>query len=565
MAVKIRDKEFRLSSITLLDFKSTEMDRVLTGLFARISHNGSDSRLAQSEVHTIKTFVDQFLDAPDRFRGFSAHKRVLEKWLETHLLDLVSRGKPGQAVASPRPLHGYTYRFRNSRICRDYGAAPLIYELLWHARNESGRVALQRLKQFFFEGVDFATGKVDPSVAVDVETQALLSALTSEAVTRDAPKANTREVYNPVCIGSADLLANDVLRLLSYRSVIPRSVMVDYLKILLAFHLALYHLRLLKLLPALVKKEGNEPICQRDKCPVKADVPANVFGDCPHRIGLFVDVVGKPDTRVAQLATQSADVHVRRVSQFVRANYVARKLDEFGKQLLAWGKIPGGAKKQLSLSEVLQLLAPAHVAERDAFFGMRLMGVIEEVTEEDDSIDPEIQRVLDLQLGKMDTYIESLVAVRGDYHRAFILKALDSFMLKNRPGALVAQSRARGASRRFVFDSRLLEVLLQLAVLGVSDTQGFYTKEIKIEDLLVFLRDRYGIHIDSLPNGEGFGEPSIEDREALRQNKTAFKNKLRDIGFFQDLSDAYITQHVTPRYRIQREPQPATVRGTRTS
>ena len=90
-------------------------------------------------------------------------------------------------------------------------------------------------------------------------------------------------------------------------------------------------------------------------------------------------------------------------------------------------------------------------------------------------------------------------------------------------------------------------------MLEVDGAQGFYTREIKIEDLLVFLRERYGIFIDMLPMGEGFGEPSIEEREALRQNKAAFKAKLRDIGFFHDLSDAYVTQHVTPRYRIDKD------------
>jgi hypothetical protein len=470
------------------------------------------------------------------------------------LLDLVNRGKPGQAVAAPRPLHGYTYRFRNSKHCRDYGAAPQIYEMLWSARNETGKLALERLKQFFFEGVDFATNKVDSSVEVDVETQALLSALTAEEVTQDARKPNTREMHAPICIGSADLMANDILRLMSYRTVIPRSVMVEYFKILLAFHLALYYLRLMKILPALVKRKAAEPLCQPDRCPVKASSVNDPFGDCPYRIGLFVDAAGKPDSRIARLAAQSADVHYRRIPQFVRANYVVRKLDEFGRNLLALGKIQGGTKKQLAIWELLQLLDVARAQERDEFFGMRLMSMVEETKEEDDTIDPEIQKVIELKLGKMDTYIECLVALRGDYHRSFIVKALDSFMLKNRPGALLAQTRAKGAPRRFVLDSRLLEVLLQLAVLEVNGAHGFYTREIKIEDLLVFLRERYGIFIDALPVGEGFGAPSIEDREALRQNKTSFKDKLRDIGFFQDLSDAYVTQHVTPRYRIEKAP-----------
>jgi hypothetical protein len=555
MAVKLKDKEFRLTTVSLLDFKSTEMDRVLTGLFARIKHRGYDSRLSQQELHTVGTFVDEFVDEKnaEKFKGFKKHKRVLERWLETHLLDLVNRGKPGQAVAAPRPLHGFTYRFRNSKHCRDYGAAPHIYEMLWAARNETGKLALDRLKQFFFEGVDMATNQLNLGVEIDVETQALLTALTADKVTQDAPKPDTRVIHDPVCIGSADIMANDILRLMSYRSVIPRSVMVEYLKILLAFHLALYHLRLLKILPALVKRKAAEPLCQRERCPVKPSAANDPFGACPYRIGMFVDVAGKPDSPVARLAAQSADVHYRRIPQFVRANFVARKLDEFGRNLASLGSIPGGTKKQFALWELLQLLGDQRAQDRENFFGMRLMDMVEQAKGEEDTIDPEIQRVLELKLGKMDTYIECLAALRGDYHRSFIVRALDSFMLKNRPGALLAQTRAKGAARRFILDSRLLEVLLQLAVLEVNEGQDFYTREIKIEDLLVFLRERYGIFIDTLPVGEGFGDPSIEERAALRENKKAFKDKLREIGFFQDLSDAYVTQHVTPRYRIEKE------------
>ncbi|MEO6034763.1 MAG: hypothetical protein ABIQ35_05880 [Verrucomicrobiota bacterium] len=102
-------------------------------------------------------------------------------------------------------------------------------------------------------------------------------------------------------------------------------------------------------------------------------------------------------------------------------------------------------------------------------------------------------------------------------------------------------------------------MLLQIAVLRFDDLTGrYHSEEIQIDRLLAFLRQRYGLHIDFLPRGEGFGEPTIADCEALRRNKTAFKNKLREIGFFQDLSDAYITQYVTPRYRINSEPATTT-------
>ncbi|MCC5841969.1 MAG: hypothetical protein JJT96_17775 [Opitutales bacterium] len=552
MAIKIKEKEFRLTKITLMDFKMIEMDRVLTNLFARIYHNGAESKLSRSskDPNTVAKFLAQFLEDGDAFRGFNDknHPEIVERWIETHLLDLVNRGKPRQAVAAPRPLHGFTYRFRNTKHCRDYGASAMIYELLAHARNNVGVEALKQLKQYFFKGVDPSTGQLSVDRSVDVEAQALLNSLNSEAVREDVPQKDSRNPHQPVCIGSADLLANDLIRLMRYKEVIPRTVMVDYLKILLAFHLGLYHLRLLKLLPRLIEKKGKEPICEWHRCPVKP-AEKDPFGDCPHRIGLFLDVRGRPETWAAELAKRSADAHYRRIPGYIKAAFLARKLDEMGGFLQKTGKPPGGNRKSLSLREVLGLLGSEFKTDREQFFQTRIQNIVEDASG-DDALDPELQAVFDLQLDPMETYIECLAVVRGDYHRKFITNFLDATLLKNRAGALVAQTRARGSPRRFVLDTRLLEVLLQLAVLEVRDGK-LQTREIRVDDLLDFLRHRYGLHIDRLPTGDGFGEPSIRDSEALRSNREAFKEKLRDIGFFRDLSDAYITQNVSPRYRIQ--------------
>jgi len=175
MALKSRDKHFRLPKISLLDYKTLEMDRVLTMLFARIHHKGEDSRLFKKDTK-IDTFEAHFLSQPDRFKDFDKYPDITRGWLETHLLDLVNRGKAGkEAVAAPRPLHGYTYRFRNPSHCRDYGAAQHVYETLWHARNDLGKRAIAGMKAFFFEGVDPNTQQEDSSIMVDVETQALMS------------------------------------------------------------------------------------------------------------------------------------------------------------------------------------------------------------------------------------------------------------------------------------------------------------------------------------------------------------------------------------------------------
>jgi hypothetical protein len=64
------------------------------------------------------------------------------------------------------------------------------------------------------------------------------------------------------------------------------------------------------------------------------------------------------------------------------------------------------------------------------------------------------------------------------------------------------------------------------------------------DEFIDWLQHRYGIYISRLPT------PSIADLEALRQNVIEFKRRLRDIGFYTDLSDAYIAQVIQPRYSL---------------
>lgn len=109
-----------------------------------------------------------------------------------------------------------------------------------------------------------------------------------------------------------------------------------------------------------------------------------------------------------------------------------------------------------------------------------------------------------MKLPDFDIYIEILVAMRGDFHRKGIVKRIDSLLMKNDPGALLVQAYTKNAPRRFVLDSRLLEVLLQVDVLQPGGTHGYHTGAMRI---------------DQLPSGDGFGPPSIDDRKALRANE----------------------------------------------
>jgi hypothetical protein len=92
-------------------------------------------------------------------------------------------------------------------------------------------------------------------------------------------------------------------------------------------------------------------------------------------------------------------------------------------------------------------------------------------------------------------------------------------------------------------------LLVQLAVVDYRKGH-FATKPITVADFVKWLRDRYGILIDTI--GEQNDSPEVA--RALEDNYGALKDRLRQLGFFTDLSDASISQVIKPRFPIAAEP-----------
>lgn len=553
MALRRRDTEFKHLGVSHLEYKRVEMDRVLTGFLMRVNHRGLPSKMVQRKDLSVDAFVKEFTKEQyaGQFPGFAEHTDIARRWIETQLLDMVNRGRPGEAVAGLRPLHGLTYKFRNYYHSRAYGADAQLYQMLRHARGGQGRTALGQLRRFFFTGLDSASGEESVDGRVDVETQAVLH-LNSQ-VTQDAPQ-QVRGWYDaaPLCVGQADLLADDVLRLMSLKDLLPRVTLIEHLKILFALHLALGQLKAMKLLPYAVTRGSLDPACGLDRCPALGTA-ADPLAGCPFRAGVFVDAAGIPGTGAAALAEHSAAVWRRRIPDFVRAGYVVRKLDDFAGHLVDRGEAVRPEQGHFSVGDLLRFGSEDYQERRERFFESRLDTILDETPRDEQ---PEAVRPLleaSMGIGTFEQYIELLMAYRGRYHHKYITETIDSLLLKNRPGALIAQPH-RGR-RRFVLDSALLEVLVQVTLLrpnprGSRSRYTHHTVSLRLDEFTDLLRTRYGLYIDRLPPDDGFAALGFEEAAALRANTDAFTAKLREIGFYDDLSDAYFTQVITPRFVI---------------
>jgi hypothetical protein len=609
MSIKRRDQEFRFPKVSYIDYKQIEMDRVLTMLFPRVKYRGYGSRRKTRRDLKLEDFISTFQQHDEAivggarqiqgnpdwhiafqqsghidpawlpglnerqlelvvellqearrggqsldiwFRGLwkdDTAGRILERWIETDLMDVVNRGRPGQAIAAPRPLHGNTYKFRNIRHSRDYNAGEQVFNMLYAARGTRGQLAIQALYDFFFTGIDRATDGYLATAGLDVETQALLRI--DQQIQHDiADTTNEPQRYPPLCPAHADILAEDVLRLMAYQHSVPRSVLVEYLKILTAFHLALYHLKILKMLPALVRAKGDDGACGQHGCPA-ASGDTMLGTSCNYATALVVDMVGTGNEHMRELARRSADAHYRRIPDYIHAQFVVKKLDEMADYMITkMQRMTRPERGYLTVGELAGLLQPEHEAMVESYFQGRMVTLMDDVSDNNGQVDPEVTAITGLQLGSFDTFIEILVMLRSRFHGDYMTQCLDSLLLKNSDACLLRQARVRKSPRAFSMGSRLLEVLLQLAVL-VPKGSGYTTRELSVDALLDWLRQRYGLYIDRLPSDDGFMEASILDRQALRANIEAFKNRLREIGFFEDLSDAYLTQTVRSRYQIE--------------
>ena len=110
----------------------------------------------------------------------------------------------------------------------------------------------------------------------------------------------------------------------------------------------------------------------------------------------------------------------------------------------------------------------------------------------------------------------------------------------------------RGQKRKYVLGNQLLELLVQIAVVDARSRRGqvdFYTKPITITEFVQWLGDRYGILIDKAKATSD----SPDVARALEANYSALKDRLRQLGFFTDLSDASISQVIRPRFPINIE------------
>ena len=536
MALDKKHKAFRFQKVMPIDANNVIFAQAFARLLVLVRTKGLLITTTTKDTLHPEDLVEIISQDKEHFQGINddpQRKRLLEHWLTSDFTTCVKegRGHTGAArIASLKPIHMSTIKLLDPRIrSQDRDASIFLYNIF----RDSGLLGTESLLPFLTLGTtDFGEHdlKINEPEAKSLDIEALFLLRLLEHFRVDMPDRRKKvATYDFLCPAQKRLIINDTARLLVYKDTIPRRELIQYLMMLLSFHTALYCIKSFSLVNGIV--ETKKFRCGRCKS-IKGDA-LNELSTCNYHPDIFVDLTNGQNETCDELARDNVARHYATMYRYFRSHYKLAKLDEFARTF------PGYTG---ALNELVTFMGHKDV---DAFFRLKLSDVTRlEGWEEQDS---EIQAILNLNLPPFDAYVEILTQktfkTRMRNHKALMA----SLCGLNRDDGFL--HGGRGQKRKYVMGNQLLELLVQLAVVDARPRHGqmvFYTKPITITDFVKWLENRYGIHIDTTKTAND----SPDVTRALEANYSALKDRLRQLGFFTDLSDASISQVIRPRFPV---------------
>lgn len=516
--MKINQQEaiFRNELIFAADAKAVNVENILLNLFMLLNTNGV--RPKQLTVSGSKKDVDidsvkrifSVLEERGEIIGFKENPEAVEFWLRCNLLNMVNRGKiDKEKISSLRPIHLESYKLRNAASARDYNTADQVYNML-----NFDPLVRDELKKFLSDGWDKNTNKINLYENIDVDSLGILM-LIKDIKSRDFIQSGTGiQNVTPILEKQALLFCEDVRRLLLYKKIIPRNVLLDYFKTITAFHLSLYIQKLIEVLPKMVSQGV-----------------INIEDDW----SIVLDVTDNYESKIAAISCSDADRMNNGLYEYIKSTFQINAALRFLKL-----EKNNTANVEAALSALLKCQP-----ELEMYYQVQWDSLYAAWDEDDKAL---VSEFADYEDSSFSKYTELLMRLRGNYQYRFHVQMIDNLSNKNNERGFMAQGRSKRHPRRFVLGTRLLETLTQINLLDTTDNH-LSSKTVSIEELMQIFRERYGLIINGL-NEQRFHNADLNTIEAFKENVEAFKNKLRQIGFYNDLSDAFILQKIRPRYEI---------------
>ena len=267
---------------------------------------------------------------------------------------------------------------------------------------------------------------------------------------------------------------------------------------------------------------------------------------------LFVDCSNGADRRLRLRAEQSTDDMMRRLERVPVVLMALRLLDYEARSRprIKLQKVTTRPYATEWLNLLGDLVHDRHAEAQRVAFAIedKAEKVAEKVAEDRDDVAATLGDADD-QRHSVWRLADGLMALKGasDFQKHFI-GMVDSTLAVGRPNGLAVKrtttrgsgpgTRRRREVRALVFTASVLDYLVHLHLLpgpkGGADAN--------IVSFLDFLREDYGLHVDTPPPGMTISN------EVLGRNRAALERRLRDLGLLMGVNDAERMKRLTPRF-----------------
>lgn len=550
-------KGMQFEKLFSIYFGSFSIEMLLPAFFFLVESKGRH-RLKMPNAENIDQYISVLQNHP-RLEGFTDEdgRRILEKWAKTSLMVIGKKGrsKPEQSeqILHLQPLSYLTFKAGfPSNSSRLGNVHFFLYQLMLDALKEEYDDELQAYKTIrnalrtaFADGVmdlpedvpgKEINGKYDDKTELDTET--LLSILFMDAF--EPAKTGRKKVTSaetPVCEGQAQRFMQGFIKLITvFKDRMPARELIYNLQTFINFELCIYTLKLVHGTNCLVETREIPSQYSVDIMPTKPQL----YADLTHQAkGLSLDI-----------ARQCVSRDLQELSRFFTSLLQLRVLDRFVSDEPDFKEDISGLSSQQYLLKLVELTDNPQL-QGSANFLIRQIKELNEDSQNNES-NLELKKFFERNdnFNKADS-IARLMNILDEAQRRktgeHIYKWFRGVAGVDKDYGFIKGSKHRRTWAYSMSDD-LLWMLVHLASVRPDeigkDNEDQEPKPLRLVDFLDFLENRYGVLIYKVPDGMD----SIEANRVARENLVALQKRLRQMGLFENLSDDFEAQYITPQY-----------------
>lgn len=528
------------SDLTGFELNDFDVERLLPTFYDIVITHGRERSASKLDLENYQQYVER-LSTHDQLVGFdtSDGRRALDVLVHAGIARVATKSlKRNTAVLDYiQPIHLLCYRSGLPRTrSRQRKVHSILCELL-HVRLESAgqpsaRNALQEiLVRAVGNGASVQDAAHEYDIAYDgssdIDLTALLAFYYVEPFTPGAlrrPQPPPSPLPLPT---AADVMADDLISYLVGYADLPATAIARNLMALINFELFAYTLRMM----GAVERVVGDP-----------DEPE--FGDehVAASTELYVDFTRRRQGPSDDLARRCVNRDLERCRRYFEAQVLLRETERAVRYLPELRQLIEGLDPSERFPAIARLIGCPEV---DVAAGMALAQLEQAVAEDETSNVDEFVEAVSSTPGSPVQRLAKIIAnqprSRGVENTVKWLWSTGG--LKQSFGLI--RGNLRGPRNwRYAMSDDLLSSLVQVALLeyepGHADRPRRRSR-LSLESLLRVMETRYGLLIARPPSELD----SAEARRAADENLVAFKSRLRQLGYFEALSDDFNAQYVT--------------------